>query len=88
MEAHITRILVEPLALFAANMRFLGAGLAVIGIAGAALGIGKLFSSHITGISCNPASEKRTLPITMLGFALTEAAGLFALLISFLILFT
>ncbi len=88
MEAHVARILMEPLSLFGSNMRFVGAGLAAIGLAGAAMGIGKLFSSHVAGITNNPASEKKTLPVTMLGFALTEAAGLFALLIAFLILFT
>ena len=88
MEAHVARILMEPLTLFGSNMRFVGAGLAAIGLAGAALGIGKLFSSHVAGVGNNPKSEKRILPLTMLGFALTEAAGLFALLIAFLILFT
>ena len=88
MEAHVARILMEPLSLFGSNMRVVGAGLAAVGLAGAAMGIGKLFSSHVAGITGNPASEKKVLPVAMLGFALTEAAGLFALLIAFLILFT
>ena len=87
MDSHVARILMEPLTLFGSNMKFVGAGLAAIGLAGAAMGIGRLFSSHIAGVTANPASEKRVVPVTMLGFALTEAAGLFALLIAFLILF-
>ena len=87
MEAHVAKILMEPLTLFGSNMRFVGAGLAAIGLAGAAVGIGRLFSSHVKGVAKNPSSERRTLPVTLFGFALTEAAGLFALLVAFLILF-
>jgi len=88
MDADIARILLDPIALFGTNMKFIGAGLAAIGLAGAAMGIGRLFSSHVAGVAGNPSSEKKVFPVTMLGFALTEAAGLFALLIAFLILFT
>ncbi len=88
MDTEVARILLDPLSLFGTNMKFVGAGLAAIGLAGAAMGIGRLFSSHVAGVSANPSSEKKVFPVTMLGFALTEAAGLFALLIAFLILFT
>jgi len=88
MDTEIANILVTPFLLFGTNMKFIGAGLAAIGLAGAAMGIGRLFSAHVAGVTGNPAMEKRVFPTTMLGFALTEAAGLFALLVAFLILFT
>jgi F-type H+-transporting ATPase subunit c len=66
----------------------IGAGLAVIALAGVGLGIGNIFSSYIASIARNPGAADLVRPIGLLGFALTEATGLFALLIAFLILFT
>lgn len=66
----------------------LGAGIAVIALFGVGLGIGNIFSSMINAVARNPASRDAVFPIGILGFALTEAVALFALLIAFLILFT
>jgi F-type H+-transporting ATPase subunit c len=66
----------------------LGAGLAVIALAGVGVGIGSIFSSMVASVARNPASRDAVFPIGILGFALTEAVALFALLIAFLILFT
>ena len=51
-------------------------------------GIGNIFSSLVSSIARNPSARDTVFPIGILGFALTEAVALFALLISFLILFT
>ncbi|MBL6934367.1 MAG: F0F1 ATP synthase subunit C [Alphaproteobacteria bacterium] len=67
--------------------KMIGAGLAVIGLGGVGVGIGNIFSSLISSISRNPASRPEVFPMSMLGFALVEAVALYALLISFLILF-
>jgi F-type H+-transporting ATPase subunit c len=67
--------------------RMIGAGLAVFALAGVGLGIGLIFSSLITSIARNPSVREQIFPIGILGFALTEAVALFALLIAFLILF-
>ena len=66
----------------------LGAGLAVIALAGVGIGIGNIFAAMVTTVGRNPAARDVVFPIGILGFALTEAVALFALLISFLILFT
>ena len=66
----------------------LGAGIAVIALAGVGIGIGSIFSAMVTAIGRNPAARDAVFPIGILGFALTEAVALFALLIAFLILFT
>ncbi len=66
----------------------LGAGIAVIALAGVGLGIGLIFSAMVSGVARNPGARDAVFPIGILGFALTEATGLFALLIAFLILFT
>lgn len=67
--------------------RMIGAGLAVFALAGVGLGIGLIFSSLISSIARNPSAQEKIFPIGILGFALTEAVALFALLIAFLILF-
>jgi len=67
--------------------KFIGAGLATIGLAGAGVGIGVVFSGLITGTSRNPALRPQLFQYAILGFALSEATGLFALMIAFLLLF-
>ena len=70
------------------SAKYLGAGLAVIALMGVGVGIGNIFSALVTTVGRNPASRDIVFPIGILGFALTEAVALFALLIAFLILFT
>ena len=70
------------------SAKMIGAGLAVIALAGVGVGIGNIFSSLVSSIARNPAARGEVFGIGILGFALTEAIALFALLISFIILFT
>ena len=67
--------------------KMIGAGLAVIGLSGVGVGIGSIFASLIGALARNPAARPQVFPLSMLGFALVEAVALYALLISFLILF-
>ncbi len=64
-----------------------GAGLSTFGLAGAGIGIGFVFSSLILGTSKNPGLKDEMFRFAILGFALTEAIALFALMIAFLVLF-
>lgn len=68
--------------------KFMGAGLASFGLAGAGVGVGLVFAASILGTAKNPSQSAALFRLTLLGFALTEAVGLFALLVSFLILFS
>ncbi|MGE0718397.1 MAG: ATP synthase subunit C family protein [Alphaproteobacteria bacterium] len=70
-----------------AAAKAIGAGIAVIALLGVGVGIGNIFSNLIAAIARNPAARTQVFPIGILGFALTEAVALFALLIAFLILF-
>lgn len=70
-----------------AAAKMIGAGLAVIGLGGVGAGIGNIFSSLIGSIARNPAARSQVFGLAMLGFALVEAVALYALLVSFLILF-
>jgi F-type H+-transporting ATPase subunit c len=65
----------------------IGAGLSTSGLAGAGIGIGFIFAALILGTSRNPAIKDDLFRYAILGFALTEAIALFALMITFLILF-
>ena len=65
-----------------------GAGLATIGLAGAGAGIGIVFAGLLISYGRNPSLKNELFGYTILGFALSEATGLFALMISFLILFS
>jgi F-type H+-transporting ATPase subunit c len=64
-----------------------GAGLATIGLAGAGVGIGVVFGALIIGSARNPSMKEDLFRSAILGFALTEATALFALMMAFLILF-
>ena len=66
----------------------IGAGLATIGLTGVGAGIGLVFGALVVAYSRNPALKQQLFGYTILGFALTEAIALFALMMAFLILFT
>jgi F-type H+-transporting ATPase subunit c len=67
--------------------KLIGAGLATIGLAGAGVGIGTIFGALVLGVSRNPSLKEELQQLAILGFALTEAIALFALMMAFLILF-
>lgn len=67
--------------------KMIGAALAILPLFGVGLAIGQIFSTLISSIARNPSIKNDVFPIAILGFALTEAVALFALLIAFLILF-
>lgn len=65
----------------------IGAGIAVIALFGVGIGIGNIFSALINSVARNPASRDKVFGLAILGFALTEAVALYALVIAFIILF-
>jgi F0F1-type ATP synthase membrane subunit c/vacuolar-type H+-ATPase subunit K len=67
--------------------KLIGAGLAAIAMAGAGVGIGNIFAAYISGAMRNPAAAPQVFGNVILGFALTEAIALFALVIALVILF-
>lgn len=66
----------------------IGAGLSTVALLGVGIGIGTIFSSLMQSFARNPFQQQQLFTYAMLGFALTESIALFALLITFLILFT
>ena len=70
-----------------AAAKLIGAGFATIALAGAGIGIGNIFGSLVEAISRNPNEKDELFRFAILGFALTEAIALFALMMAFLILY-
>jgi F-type H+-transporting ATPase subunit c len=67
--------------------KLIGAGLSTIGLAGPGVGAGVVFAGLLTALSRNPFIKGQLFSYAILGFALTEALALFALMMAFLILF-
>jgi F-type H+-transporting ATPase subunit c len=67
--------------------KFIGAGLSTIGIAGAAIGLGSIFGNFLSSAVRNPSAADGQFGRLILGFAVTEALGIFSLLIALLLLF-
>ena len=70
-----------------AAAKMIGAGLAAIALAGVGVGMGTIFGNYLSAAIRNPSAAPKQFPTLLLGFALTEAIGLFALVIALLILF-
>jgi len=68
--------------------KYIGAGLASIGLTGAGAGAGLIFAALLQGFSRNPSKADALVKYAMLGFALTEAVGLLALMMAFVILYS
>ncbi len=71
----------------AEGAKLIGAGAATLALAGAGVGIGNVFGSLINAVARNPSMTKVLFGYAILGFAMTEAIALFALMMAFLILF-
>ncbi|RJF87861.1 F0F1 ATP synthase subunit C [Oleomonas cavernae] len=67
--------------------KMIGAGLATLGLGGVGIGLGTLFGNFVAGALRNPAAAPKVFPNLLLGVALTEALGIFSLLIGLLVLF-
>ena len=78
---------VEVATLSANGYKAIGAGLACLGMAGAGIGLGTMFGNFLSGALRNPSAADGQFGRLIFGFAVTEALGIFSLLIALLILF-
>ena len=67
--------------------KLIGAGLAAIGMIGAGIGVGNVWASYIQAIARNPAAKEDIGASVYIGFAVTEAIALFALIIAIMAMF-
>merc|ERR1719323_1562787 len=66
--------------------KYIGAGAATVGAAGSGAGIGSVFGSLVIAYARNPSLKQQLFSYAILGFALSEAMGLFCLMMAFLLL--
>ena len=69
------------------SLKYIGIGLCSLGMLGAAIGIGSIFSSLLNGIARNPEAENKMVKGAIIGAALAEAMGLFAFIVALLLMF-
>ena len=67
--------------------KFTAAGLALIAMGGAGVGIGVIFGCFLLAVAIAPDKEDALFGYALLGFALTEAVVLFSLMMSFCFIF-
>lgn len=67
--------------------RYIGAGLSAIGMIGAGIGVGNVWASYYQALARNPASKDDIGASVYIGFAVTEAIALFALILGLIVLF-
>jgi ATP synthase F0 subunit c len=70
-----------------ASLKFIGAGLSTLGMLGAAIGVAIIFAALLNGVSRNPSVAPKLFTQAMIGAALAEAMGLFALVVAFMLIF-
>ncbi|MCJ7703304.1 MAG: ATP synthase F0 subunit C [Anaerolineales bacterium] len=69
------------------NLRYIGAGLAMLGTIGAGLGIGILGYGALMGIARNPDAAGDVQTNMILGIAFAEAVAIYCLVVALVMLF-
>ncbi len=67
--------------------KYLGAGLAAIGMGIAAVGVANIFGSFLSGALRNPSAADSQFGRAFIGAALAEGLGIFAFLVAIILLF-
>ena len=67
--------------------KFIGAGIACLGMGGVGIGLGSIFGNYPSSALRNPSAAQGQFGNLIFGFAVTEALGIFSLLIALLLLF-
>ena len=65
--------------------KFIGAGLATLGMIGSALGVGNIFGQFLAGALRNPSAAAAPVGNLFVGAALAEALGILAFVLGILI---
>ena len=69
------------------DLAHIGAGLAAIGSGAAAIGVGTVAGNYLAGALRNPSAATSQMATLFIGIAFAEALGIFAFLVSLLLMF-
>ena len=67
--------------------KYIGAGLACLGMGLAAMGVGNIFGNYLSGALRNPSAAASQTATLFIGMAFAEALGIFSFLVALLLLF-
>ena len=67
--------------------KFIGAGIACLGMGGVGIGLGSIFGNYLSSALRNPSAAQGQFGNLIFGFAVTEALGIFSLLVALILLF-
>ncbi|MBB6306510.1 MULTISPECIES: F0F1 ATP synthase subunit C [Xanthobacter] len=67
--------------------KYIGAGLASLGMGLAAIGVGNIFGNFLAGALRNPSAADGQFARAFIGAALAEGLGIFALVVALVLLF-
>lgn len=67
--------------------KFIGAGMAAVGLAGAGIGVGLVAGNFLAGALRNPSAAPGQTATLFVGMAFAEALGIFSFLIALLLMF-
>ena len=67
--------------------KYIGAGLATLGMIGSALAVGNIFGNFLAGALRNPSAAPSQTANLFVGIAFAEALGIFSFLIALLLMF-
>jgi F-type H+-transporting ATPase subunit c len=69
------------------GLKYVAVAMAMLPLVGVAFALGNIFSTWLSSIARNPGAQEPMQQVGLLGFALTEAIALFALIIVLILLF-
>jgi F-type H+-transporting ATPase subunit c len=67
--------------------KFIGAGLACIGMGGAGIGVGHIAGNFLAGALRNPSAAPGQIANLFVGIAFAEAMGIFSFLVAMILIF-
>jgi F-type H+-transporting ATPase subunit c len=72
----------------ATSLKYIAIGLMSVGMLGAAISVGNIFSSLLNAIARNPAQENKLFQRAIIGAGMAEALGIFSFMIALILLFS
>lgn len=72
---------------FILGLSAIGAGIAMIGVIGAGIGVGFTSGKAVEGVARQPEASGEIMKIMFIGMAVTETTGLFAFIVSIILIY-